>query len=690
MSSEQNTGGNIPTPSPPGRFVPFVPEKTDLAEMTPRAVILGLVMTVILGAANAYLGLRAGMTIAATYPAAIIGMAVLRLFKGSILEENIARTVGSIGESIAAGAVFTIPAFLIAGCWSDFSSFEAWARSSALMIVGGFLGIFFVTLLRRMMVEDKDLPFPESTAAAEIHKAGQRGLGAAIDLVWAMVVGAGVFVLGKAKLFSASRDFIVHIGALGKSVIPGVKAGATDLPAGGVATFQAPAISPAYLGVGYIIGPELGALNFAGGLLAWGLFVPLLMFLLGPQISAQAAASGVEVDWAAQVLAVWKFIVRPIAVGGMLVGAATTLFKMRKNLAKGLGRALKDLQASAGASGATSRLDRDMSMRVVFGGLGVAVLAMIAVYYWFSGNVTAAIVAAIVMAITGFFFAAVSGNLVGMIGSSNNPVSGLTLSTLLIAALLMVAIGAKGMSGVAAVLGVAAVVCVSSAVAGEMLQDLKVGHLLGGTPARMQWGDILGIVVAGSVMFFPLLMLQQANINTGGTGFGDKDLSAPQAGLMAALAKGVVGGQMAWPLVIVGILMGLGFVLVKVRSPMLLSVGMYLPLETTFAIFCGGIIRWLSDKVATRRKLNAAQRTRTDNAGVLVASGLIAGEALMGLVVAGYIVVRRAKSFPEVDIGSVADWVAPLVLAALALYMIVRPHQNAGAPDEPPPPSAVM
>jgi putative OPT family oligopeptide transporter len=691
MSSDLNTGGNTPTGGGPPRFVPFVPEKTNLAEMTLRAVIIGLVMTVILGAANAYLGLKAGMTIAATYPAAIIGMAVLRLFKGSILEENIARTVGSIGESIAAGAVFTIPAFLMAGCWSDFSSPAAWARSSALMIVGGFLGIFFVTLLRRVMVEDPELPFPESTAAAEIHKAGQKGLGAAMDLIQAMIVGGVVYLAGSAKFFSASRNFIIHVGVLGKSALRlGSKAGAMTLPAGGVATFQAPNISPAFLGVGYIIGPELGALNFAGGLLAWGLFVPLLMYFLGPQISAHVAATGSEPDWAAQAKAIWMYVVRPIAVGGMLVGAATTLYKMRNNLAKGLRRALKDLKASAGASAATSRLDRDMNMRVVFGGLAVAFLLMIAVYFWFSGHIVAAVIAAIVMAITGFFFAAVSGNLVGLIGSSNNPISGLTISTLLIAALLMVAIGVEGRSGVAAVLGVASVVCISSAVAGEMLQDLKVGHLLGGTPAKMQWGDILGIVIAGSVMFFPLLILNQANITAGGTGFGHEDLSAPQAGLMAHLAKGIVGGDMAWPLIIVGMLMGLGLVLLKVRSPMLVSVGMYLPLGTTFAIFCGGIIRWLSDKIAAWRKLNAAQRTRTDNAGVLVASGLIAGEALMGLGIATYVFFADKKDFPGVEIGSVAHWIAPFVLAALAVYMIVRPLQRAGAPDEPPPPSAVM
>jgi putative OPT family oligopeptide transporter len=218
-----------------------------------------------------------------------------------------------------------------------------------------------------------------------------------------------------------------------------------------------------------------------------------------------------------------------------------------------------------------------------------------------------------------------------------------------------------------------------------MLQDLKVGHILGGTPSKMQWGDILGIVVAGSVMYFPLLWLSH-----GGVGFGGKDLPAPQAGLMALLAKGIVSHEMAWPLVVVGMLMGLAFVLVKVRSPMLLSVGMYLPLETTFAIFCGGIIRWLSDKLAARRKLNAAQRTRTDNAGVLVASGLIAGEALTGLAIAGYLYFKDLKEFPGYLANGWANSLAPVVMVALALYMIFRPHQSAGAPDEPPPPSAVM
>ncbi|MFH0902348.1 MAG: oligopeptide transporter, OPT family, partial [Pseudomonadota bacterium] len=485
------SGGPGVTPADEGGFKPFVPEKTDMKEFTVRAVLVGLIMTVVLGAANAYLGLRAGMTIAATYPAAIIGMAVLRLFRGSVLEENIARTVGSIGESIAAGAIFTIPAFVISGAWSDFSSPAAYAKSTALMIVGGFLGIFIVTLLRRAMVEDKSLPFPESVAAAAIHKAGQKGLGAAKSLVQAMGIGAVAFLAGSLQLFHATYEKVISVGSLGHSLIrlgPGAEAPA--LTGGGFAIIKSPSVSPAFLGVGYIIGPELGALNFAGGLLAWGLFVPLLMYLLGPEINQVLGTT--TADHGAQSKAIYQYIVRPIAVGGMLVGAATTLYKMRSNLAAGLGRAISDLRKTAGSVASSSRLDRDLSTKVVFGGLTLVLLFMIAIYFWFTGRIGAAITAAIVMAVTAFLFSAVSGNLVGMIGSSNNPISGLTLSTLIIAALLMTAIGVSGIAGVATVLGVAAVVCVAAAVAGEMLQDLKVGHILGGTPAKMQGGDILG------------------------------------------------------------------------------------------------------------------------------------------------------------------------------------------------------
>jgi putative OPT family oligopeptide transporter len=638
------------------------------------------------------------MTIAATYPAAVIGMAVLRIMKGSILEENIARTIGSIGESIAAGAIFTIPAFLISGAWLKFNTVEAYLKSSALMFVGGLLGIMFVTFLRRVMVHDPDLVFPESVAAAEIHKAGQKGSQGSKFLFQAMGLGALLYSLGVIQVFAASKDFIIKVGKIGASFVRlGAAKDAATIGAGGTVAVSGPGIFPAYIGVGYIIGPRLAALNFAGGVLAWGLFAPLLMFFLGPQLIGAFYGPGVaaaDVSWPSMVENVWKFIIRPIAVGGMLVGAGFTLYRMRKSLATGIKRSLGDVKKAAGQAEVTSRIEKDLNIKVVLGGLAATFFLMIFVYKIFAGTWPPAVLAAVVMAIAGFFFAAVSGNLVGTIGASNNPISGLTLSTLIIAALLMVVVGATGMSGVAAVLGVAAVVCVSSAVAGEMLQDLKVGHILGGTPWKMQAGNILGILVASLVMYFPLMLLH------GAFTFGSKELPAPQAGLMAALAKGIVGGEMAWPLVIVGMLMGFAFILVQVKSPMLVAVGMYLPLETTFAIFVGGMFKGLVDKAMAKRKFNAAQTARATNVGILLAAGLIAGEALMGLLKAAWkffflqnyihsdipALFKSGRYFGVVDlyIGGLA------VLVLIGLYLIKVPLKNAGAADEPAPPSAVI
>ena len=672
------------------KHVPYVPETMEMKEFTFRALLIGLVMTAILGSANAYLGLKAGMTIAATYPAAVIGMALLRLMKGSLLEENIARTVGSIGESVAAGAVFTIPAFVMAGLWPGLTREKYW-NSVALMMIGGTLGILFVTLLRRVMVEDPDLPYPESVAASEIHKAGQQGAKAAKILFANMGFGGLMYLLGAVNVFSANNTFPVTISALGKKLLlrtstnPNV---ATTIT-GGATLLTAPDISPAYLGVGYIIGPRLAALNFAGGVLAWGLLVPLLTFTIGPYIQA-AQPAGQTLSWPLLAGAIYYSIVRPIAVGGMLVGASYTLFKMRKQLGAGMARAVSDLKKSAAAHAVTNRTERDLPAKAIFGGVGIVFLAMIALYYYFIGStgnlsssqvITASVVAALVMIVLGFFFAAVSGNLVGMIGSSNNPVSGLTLCTLVIAALLMVALGVSGTGGVAAVLGVAAVVCVSSAVAGEMLQDLKVGYILGGTPAKMEIGDLFGIVVASLVLFFPLAVLDKAYH------FGSAALPAPQAGLMAMLSKGIVGGDMAWPLVIVGILLGIAMIMIEVKSVMLFAVGMYLPLGTTFAIFLGGVIRWVTDKLRDRRGYNDAQKARVENAGVLTASGLIAGEALCGLVIAG--LVGSGKDVTLLH-WTPSFWLALAALAVLILVMVRVPLANAGSPDEPAPPTAIM
>ena len=546
------------------KFVPFVSAETNMAEFTLRALIIGLIMCVILGAANAYLGLRAGMTIAATYPAAVIGMAILKAFKGSVLEENFARTVGSIGESVAAGAIFTLPAFFVSGIWHDFYTPGHYFTSSLILIAGGVLGIMFVALLRRVMVEDVELKFPESIAAAEIHKAGRAGGGSKF-LFGAMGGGALIQALGQMSFFATTWQKFITFS---KQTITG-----TFFTGKGGLMLSSPAVSPAYMGVGYIIGPKYAALNFSGGLIAWGLLAPIIYYFISPSINADFLTSWAALlqtkdptlsasdalarvsDSSYQITQVWRFIVRPIAIGGMLMGALFTLFKMRKSLGEGLRRAIGDVRKAAGGGAVqTSRTEKDISFTwIVIGIIAVACLTFCISFFVFEASFIVSFVAATVLIVLAFLFGAVSGYLVGIMGSSNNPISGLTLTALVVTALILVALGVSGDAGIATVLGIAAIVCVSAAVAGEMLQDLKAGHILGGTPWRMQIGDIIGVILAGSVMFGVLVILNQGDIAQGikdgyEGGFGSKNLPAPQASLMAMLSRGIVGGQMAWPL----------------------------------------------------------------------------------------------------------------------------------------------
>ncbi|MGB2960480.1 MAG: oligopeptide transporter, OPT family, partial [Bacteroidota bacterium] len=370
------------------------------------------------------------------------------------------------------------------------------------------------------------------------------------------------------------------------------------------------------------------------------------------------------------------------------------LYRMRASLATGLKRAVGDVKKAASDAGHVElRTDKDIPFKWVFIGILGAGVATFLIYNYFAGDVAAALVATLVMIIVGFFFAAVSGYLVGLIGSSNNPISGLTISTIIVAALLMVLLGVKGLPGVATVLGVAAVICVAAAVAGEMLQDLKVGHFLGGTPWKMQVGDLFGVVLAAGVMFIPLVILHQGDISLGGTGLGGEKYPAPQASLMAILAKGIVGGDMAWPLILVGFVMATGFILLRVKSPMLVCVGMYLPLETSFAIFLGGLIKGILDRVSARRNFNDAQNIRSVNNGVLLASGLIAGEALIGLLFALFAVLEVEYSvwLPSLITFLPLPFLFSLLVFIVVGWILIRvPLANAGRPDEPAPPSAMV
>lgn len=676
------------------KFTPFVPAETSMKEFTFRAVFLGALMAMLMGAANAYLGLKAGMTIAATYTTAVIGMAVLKALKGSILEENAARTVGSIGGNIAAGAIFVLPAFFISGIWDPFYSTSHYIISTIILIVAGILGIMFVTLLRRVLVEDGDLPFPESIAAAEIHKSGQKGTGGSKYLLSGMGLGALLTALVDLKFIAAGWSKVVTF-------------------AKGSILLKSPGMAPAYFGVGFIIGPRLGAINFSGGVLAWGLLAPAIAYFLN------YANPGAIPDWAVEITRVWKAYVRYIAIGGMLVGAFYTLYKMRKSLFEGISRSFANVRKVAGGEGALERTDKDINIKYVLPILGVIAVIMFFIFNYFTNAVIPAAVATVVMILLGFVFAAVSGYLVGIIGVSNNPTSGLTVSVLIVVAFLMVGLGMTGYAGIAAVLGVAAFTCVSVSVAGEMMQDLKAGHILGCTPWKMQFGDIFGVVAASLVMFFVLSLLhlgdikqstgneitklQDAGTNTvtykgknpemtnktftldevkamepekqndilgTNAGFGGEKLPAPQASLMAIMARGIVEGKTELILIIIGMFMGAALILMQVKSPMLISVGMYLPLDTSFAIFLGGLMKGIIDKVVEKRKIEGAKKEQINNTGILLSSGLIAGEALIGLLFAG-LAFADIKIFHVFASPSFLGSVVAIVI--IGLFLILTP-----------------
>ncbi|MDR0385747.1 MAG: oligopeptide transporter, OPT family, partial [Prevotellaceae bacterium] len=556
----------------------------------------------------------------------------------------------------------------------EFNSLSSYITASLILITGGTLGVLFVALLRRVMVDDRELPFPESTAAAEIHKTGQGSAGGSRYLFVAMVAGALIKIAGALKLFAVEWTRFIKAGI--SETVSGIKL------EGGF-NVNGPEISPAYLGVGYIIGPRLSALNFSGSVIAWGLMTPMLLMLLGSSFVASLPDnSGVDVNslaaWENAANVVWKEIVRIIAIGGMLVAACYTLYRMRKSLGAGLSRSVKDLKRAAQSSGeSVERTEKDLKSAWILAGICLAaVLTFVTVYFIFKATIVVAIVASTLMIVLAFFFAAVSGYLVGIIGSSNNPVSGLTLTALVVTALIFVVLGVEGKSGVAAVLGIAGIVCVAAAVGGEMFQDLKAGHILGGTPWKMQAGNIIGVVLSSVVMFGVLILLNQGNINMGGTGFGSKELPAPQAGLMSALAQGIVGDEMTWILIISGMILGLAFILMGLKSPMLIFVGMYLPFGTVCAIFVGGLIKGILDLYAARRKYDSKQLSAIENTGVLMASGLIAGEALMGLVIAIFAVfnIFFANMLP---IENPSYLIGLLIMFATGYFLVVVPKRKA-------------
>ncbi len=648
-------------------------------EMTVKAVALGLLLAFVFGAANAYLGMRAGQTVAATIPAAVIAMALFRLpvrgLRGGILEQNIARTAASVGEALVAGAIFTIPAFVLV----EIDGVRLWRNLRAhyweatfILLAGGLIGVFFIILLRRPLCVEAGLPWPESVASVEIVKAGDRSGAASRYIFGAMGFGGLIQILKSDKGFQIFRDYLEGFWRFPRSVVRHFDFEKNPIGevahSGGVA-WSTPSLSPALLGIGYIIGPRLAAINISGGIIAWWLLIPLLLFF-DPDLPARLGNPSPDVA----AYTVWYNVVRPVAVGAMLVAAFYTLFSMRSSIVRSLKGAFSASSAAARENASADPRERDIPARWVVTGTAGLLIPITAIYYYFTHGWLAAIVSAVVMTVTGFLLSAVGGYLVGLVGSSNQPVSGLTLSALVVAALVLLAIGVKGPAGVAAVLGVAAVVCCACCVSGSLVQDLKAGHLLGGTPWKMQVVEIVAVALLSFFLMGPIIVLHEANLATGG--IGGRALPAPQAGLMAQLAKGIVGGEMAWGLLGAGAAFGLALILCGARAPMLVAVGMYLPFDTTSAIFAGGLLKALTDRVV--RDYSAEEKSSVEEKGTLIASGLIAGEAIVGILLA-VLFVSGVSSLTALATGSdqlgfFPEWGSWLSLAGFAslAWLLVR------------------
>lgn len=645
--------------------------------MTVKAVGLGIFLAFVFGAANAYLGMRAGQTVAATIPAAVIAMALFRIpaFRGGILEQNITRTAASVGEALVAGAIFTIPAFMMVELngqrlWNDLRS-HYW-EATLVLLVGGLIGVFFIILLRRPLCVDAPLPWPESVASFEIVKAGEASATKAPRYIFgAMGFGGLIQILKSDTGIQIFREYSEGFLAFPKSVIRHFnfeKQPIGDVTHLGGVPWSTPSLSPALIGIGYIIGPQLASINVAGGIVAWWILIPLLLFF-DPDLPRRIGTN----DPGIAAYSVWYNVVRPIAVGTMLVGAASTMFSMRKSLATSLRGIFTASAAAAHEGKKLDRTERDIPARWVVLSTAVLLIPITAIYYYFTQGLGAAIVAAIIMSITGFLLSAIGGYLVGLVGSSNQPLSGLTLAALIIAALVMLTIGVTGLSGVAAVLGVAAVVCVACSVSGSLIQDLKAGHLLGGTPWKMELVEIISVILLAFFLMGPIIALHEANLNTGG--IGGRALPAPQAGLMAQLAKGIVGGQMAWGLLGIGAAFGIALLLFGARSPMLVAVGMYLPFDTSSAIFVGGVIKWIVDRISEKR--SADEKLQIEEKGTLLASGLIAGEAIVGILLAvvflaGMPAIARFGFYP-----AWGGWLSLIGFAAIGYVLIRIPTRRA-------------
>ena len=587
-------------------FKPYIPADKITPEFTVTSVIMGVLLAIIFGAANAYLGLRVGMTVSASIPAAVISMGVIRVImkKDSILESNMVQTIGSAGESLAAGAIFTLPVLFL---WSKEGITEAPSliTISLIALFGGLLGVLFMVPLRNALIvkEHGVLPYPEGTACAEVLLAGEEG-GASAKSVFAG--------MGLAALFK----FVVD----GLKVIPSVitaplKAFKTELSA---------EVYPALLGVGYICGPKIASYMFAGGLIGWFVLIPAIITFGGSTILYPGTKTIADMYAAGGASAIWSSYIRYIGAGAVAAGGIISLIKSLPLIVRTFADAIKGMKG-AGNSNSTVRTEADLDMRVI----GIGVLIMI-IAIWLLPEIPVSPLGAVLIALFGFFFATVSSRMVGIVGSSNNPVSGMAIATLLFSTLCLKVTGDTGVHGMKGAIAIGSVICIIAAMAGDTSQDLKTGYILGATPKKQQIGELIGAVVSAVTIGGVLVLLDSA------WGFGTTELAAPQATLMKMIIEGVMQGNLPWALVFIGVFIAIVVEILGI-SVLPVAIGLYLPLELSATIMIGGVIRWFVDKKKADREEN-----KDANSGILFCSGMIAGEGLVGILLAILAVVNVA------------------------------------------------
>ncbi len=589
-------------------FKPYIAASKITPEITVTSVIMGILLAVVFGAANAYLGLRVGMTVSASIPAAVIAMGVIRILmrKNSILESNIVQTIGSAGESLAAGAIFTLPALFLwaaEGKGSDPSIIEI----TLIALIGGLLGVFFMVPLRNALIvkEHGVLPYPEGTACAEVLLAGEKG-GANASTVFAGMGFAAIF----------------------KFIIDGIKvvSGEVSTSIKGYAGEIGSQIYPAVMSVGYICGARISSFMFAGGVLSWLVIIPLIV-LFGSSIQLYPGTETIGAMYeAGGASAIWSSYIRYIGAGALAAGGIISLIKSLPLIVKTFGGAMKSIAGGSAVSG--ERTDKDLNLKVVIGAIVVLTLLV-----WLVPAIPVSLLGAFIIVVFGFFFATVSSRMVGLVGSSNNPVSGMAIATLLIATLILKVTGATGIAGMTSAISIGSIICIVSAIAGDTSQDLKTGYLLGATPKKQQIGEIIGVVSAAFAIGGTLYLLDRA------WGFGSEQLAAPQATLMKLIIEGVMDGNLPWGLVFIGVFIAI--VVEIIGIPVLpFAIGIYLPVQLNACIMVGGLVRLALDKLRKKEE----EKKAIVNDGILFCSGMIAGEGLVGILLALFAVFGIDKA----------------------------------------------